>query len=108
MALRAKSAGQLKRHKGQRETSAQVAINIIGNLPLQLITEADTLRYQSTLDSSGEIPSASANRTMSDIKGMLTVVDLAFKTTYGEPWQNIRILDKKGQIEIPQAPTLPE
>lgn len=110
VALKGKSPGQIKRHEGQRRTSAQVAIDIIGDKALHTITKADALRYrQHWVDrtAAGEVTSASANRTMSDIKGMLTVVDLALSTTYGEPWENLRIKDKKQKSKGRKRPPYP-
>lgn len=111
VALMGKSPGQMKRHKGQRDTSVQVAIDILGDLPLAQVTKSDTHRYrQHWVDrvANGEVTSASANRTMSDIKGMMTVVDTGFKTAYGEPWENLRIKDKKQKSKARKRPPYPD
>ena len=105
--LMGKSPGQMKRHERQRRASVQVAIEIIGDMNLADIKRADTLRYrQHWIDrvAMSEVTSASANRTMSDVKGMLTVVDDAYSTQYGLAWSGLRIQDKKAKARSRKRP----
>ena len=105
--LMGKSAGQMKRHEGQRRASVQVAIDVIGDMNLADIKRADTLRYrQHWIDrvAKAEVTSTSANRTMRDLKGMLTVVDDAYSTQYGFAWSGLWIQDKKSKAKSRKRP----
>ncbi|HEV7344129.1 MAG TPA: DUF6538 domain-containing protein [Devosia sp.] len=93
-----KSPAQYRKHKEQREGSVAVAVRVIGDKQLADITNYDTMMYrQHWADrvAAGEVTRESANRSMSDVKGMLTVIDDAYKTEFGKPWEGLRIRGKK-------------
>jgi integrase len=107
VALGWKSEAQLKKHTSQRNGAVAVALQIIGDKPLGDITKSDTLLYrQHWVDrvAAGEVTKEGANRSMSDIKGMISVLDDIYHEGWGDAWSDIRIKGKKQTKEKRKRP----
>ena len=98
VALAWKSKAQIKKHESQRRGAVKVAISIIGDKPLREITKTDALLYrQHWIDrvAAGDVTKEAANRSMSDIKGMITILDEVYRENWGNAWSDIRIKGKR-------------
>ncbi|WP_275782417.1 site-specific integrase [Pararhizobium gei] len=92
--FRGMSKDQKRKHKISRERAITYAVASIGDKALADITRADVLSFRRWWVSKMEAESLraySVNRSFSDIKGMLTIVDDALQTKFGEAWEKIRI-----------------
>ncbi|OWV94435.1 integrase [Rhizobium sp. R72] len=89
------SPDQTRKHKNSRMRAIAYAKEQLGeHTELGRIVRADTLRYRSwwTQKVKDEnLKAYTANRSFSDMLGMLTVIDDALQTNYKEPWTKIRI-----------------
>ncbi|RVJ51261.1 integrase [Sinorhizobium medicae] len=88
------SKNQMRKHKVSRERALRYAIDVMGDLELSSITRADVLKFRewwtSKIISEG-LTADSANRSFSDIMGMLTPIDSALHTNYHAVWEKARI-----------------
>jgi integrase len=88
------SPNQMRKHKGPRERAIAYAVAEIGNKPLDEITRDDVLRFRDwwmrKLVAEG-LRADSLNRSFTDIKGMLSVVDSALHTSFHTPWEKTRV-----------------
>ncbi|WPE19985.1 DUF6538 domain-containing protein [Shinella zoogloeoides] len=104
------SAGQLDLHKTSRERAIRYCSDVLGDVELSSITREDVLRVrdwwnQKILDEG--LTAYTANRSFSDMKGMLGAIDDALRTRYREPWLDIRIKTTnatKGKKRRPFSP----
>lgn len=104
------SEGQLSKHKVSRERAIKYASDLLDDIRLSEVTRADVLRYRQWWTdkiASEKLKAYSANRSFSDIKGMLSVIDDALQTNYRAPWAGIRLketnatkLDKRPPFSV--------
>lgn len=107
VALAWKSKAQAKKHESQRRGSVKVAIAVIGDKPLKDISKTDALLYrQHWIDrvAAGEVTKEAANRSMSDIKGMISILDDIYRQDWALAWADIRIKGKKQTKEKRKRP----
>lgn len=103
------SPTQMKLHKTSRERAIRYAADLLHDRELAAIDRADVLRFRDWwIDkiAEGGLTAYSANRSFSDIKGMLSVVDDALQTNYRQPWDKIRLKETnatKGKKRLPFA-----
>ncbi|MFB9952177.1 DUF6538 domain-containing protein [Rhizobium puerariae] len=88
------SHGQMAKHKISRERALRYAQDLLGDMELSAIKRTDVLRFRdwwtSKIESEG-LKAYSANRSFSDIAGMLAAIDTALHTEYRKPWTQARI-----------------
>lgn len=92
--FRGMSKDQRRKHKISRERAITYAVDSIGDKALADIARADVLSFRRWWIGKMEAESLKAysvNRSFSDLKGMLTVVDDALQTKFGEAWDKIRV-----------------
>lgn len=96
--LSAMSPRQRRHHEGQRKRSISYATEVLGDPDLASVTRADVLRFRqwwiSKMDKENLTVEA-PNKSFSNIKGMLTVVDDALQTQYGKVWEKLNIKPTK-------------
>lgn len=88
------SPKQFEKHKVSRERAITYLSELLNDLHLKDISRADALRFRQwwTDKISDEgLKAYSANRSFSDLKGMLGVIDNALHTNFRDPWDGIRI-----------------
>ncbi|MBB2698986.1 UNVERIFIED_ORG: integrase [Rhizobium esperanzae] len=88
------SPDQLRKHKNSRLRAIEYAKQELTDLELGKITRADVLRYRTwwTQKVKAEgLRAYTANRSFSDMLGMLTVIDDALHTNFKEVWTKSRI-----------------
>ncbi|MBD9372132.1 tyrosine-type recombinase/integrase [Rhizobium sp. ARZ01] len=88
------SKNQMRKHKVSRERAIRYAIDVLGDLELSAITRADVLKFRQWWTDkviSEGLTADTANRSFSDIMGMLTPIDNALHTTYHAIWEKARI-----------------
>lgn len=98
------SPGQLKKHKVSRLRAINYLRTVLDDVALADITRNDVLRFRDwwvdkiaagakTRDGGKKesLKAYSANRSFSDIKGMLTVIDDALHTNYRVAWDKVRL-----------------
>lgn len=93
-AFKGMSPNQLSEHKVSRERAIRYLQDELGNMELSKIARADVLRYRKwwmdKIDREG-LTAYTANRSFSDLGGMLKVIDSALQTSYTAVWADIRI-----------------
>lgn len=92
--LEGMSANQMRKHKNPRLRAMAYAIEVLGDMQLGDITRADVLRFREWWTDKMKLEALKAdtiNRCFSDIKGMLTVIDNALHTNFGEVWERSRV-----------------
>lgn len=105
------SPDQLRKHKNSRLRAIDYAKSQLGeDMELGRIVRADILRYRSWWTQkvkTENLKAYTANRSFSDMLGMLTVVDEALHTNYKEVWTKSRIketnankLDKRRPFSV--------
>lgn len=108
-AFRGMSKDQLRKHKVSRERAIQYATDSMGDKSLADITRADVLafrRWWVDKMESENLKAYSVNRSFSDIKGMLSVIDDALQTDYGKAWAQIRIKETNA-TKLDKRPMFP-
>lgn len=88
------SPDQLRKHKNSRLRAIEYAKQELTDIELGKIARADILRYRTwwTQKVKAEgLKAYTANRSFSDMLGMLTVIDDALHTNYKEVWTKSRI-----------------
>ncbi|MDK1386403.1 site-specific integrase [Sinorhizobium sp. 8-89] len=88
------SKNQLRKHKVSRERAISYAIDVMGDLELPAITRPDVLKFRKWWTEkviSEGLKADTANRSFSDLMGMLTPIDNALHTNYHEVWEKARI-----------------
>ena len=92
--LAAKSENQRNRHMDGRRRAINYLIAVVGDLDLSRISRADTLAFKEwwkdKIREDG-LTAYSANRSFSDIAGMLSVIDNALLTNFHGVWEKLRI-----------------
>ncbi|MBD9445733.1 MULTISPECIES: site-specific integrase [unclassified Rhizobium] len=105
------SPDQLRKHKNSRLRAIEYAKSQLGeDMELGRIVRADILRYRSWWTQkvkTENLKAYTANRSFSDMLGMLTVIDEALHTNYKEVWTKSRIketnankLDKRRPFSV--------
>jgi len=93
-AMRGMSPRQTEKHKVSRERAVKYLTDVLGDSHLAKITRNDVLRFRDwwtdKIDKE-KLKAYSANRSFSDIKGMLTVIDDALHTSYRTAWDKVRL-----------------
>ncbi|MQB36866.1 integrase [Agrobacterium tumefaciens] len=88
------SPNQLRKHKVSRERALRYAKDVFGDIELSAIRRADTIRFRDwwvQKIKTEKLKAYSANRSITDIAGMLTVIDDALQTEFHKPWEKLRI-----------------
>lgn len=88
------SRNQLRRHRDSRQRAVRYLQDIVGDRELDKIDRADVIRFRDWWVGkikNEKLKAYSANRSFSDIAGMLTVIDDALQTQYRRAWEKIRI-----------------
>jgi integrase len=108
--LRGLSRNQMRKHKLSRERAIRYAKDLLGDMELRSIKRADVLRFRSWWTDkieSEKLKAYSANRSFSDLMGMLSVIDNALQTSFKDPWEKARIketnatkLDKRAAFSV--------
>ncbi|MBZ7921678.1 tyrosine-type recombinase/integrase [Ensifer adhaerens] len=88
------SKNQLRKHKVSRERAITYAIAVMEDLELAAIGRPDVLKFRKwwtdkIIDEG--LKADTANRSFSDIMGMLTPIDAALHTNYHAVWEKARI-----------------
>lgn len=88
------SKNQLRKHKVSRERAITYAIAVMDDLELAAIARPDVLKFRKwwtdkIIDEG--LKADTANRSFSDIMGMLTPIDAALHTNYHAVWEKARI-----------------
>lgn len=88
------SVRQMRKHKVSRERAIAYLTEVLGDVELGTITRSDVLRFKDwwidKIKLEG-LTAYSANRSFSDIKGMISVIDDALHTDFGVVWAKLRI-----------------
>jgi len=103
------SKNQLRKHKISRERAITYAVDVMGDLELGAIARPDVLKFRQwwtdkIIDEG--LKADTANRSFSDIMGMLTPIDAALHTNYHAVWEKARIKETnatKGRSRPPFA-----
>ena len=88
------SPGQLDKHTVSRKRAIKYAMDELGDLELAKVTRSDVLRFRDWWNKKVKregLTAYSANRSFSDIKGMLTVIDNALHTEFHKVWEGARL-----------------
>lgn len=88
------SPNQLRKHRLSRERALRYFQELIGDRELESIDRADAIRFRDwwvTKIKDEKLKAYSANRSFTDIAGMLTVIDDALHTQFHKVWEKIRI-----------------
>jgi integrase len=88
------SPNQLRKHQVSRERAITYAVAELGDMELGKVTRGDVLRFRTWWTKKvkdEKLKAYSANRSFSDILGMLSVIDDALHTSYKEVWEKSRI-----------------
>ncbi|NSX90385.1 site-specific integrase [Agrobacterium tumefaciens] len=88
------SPKQLEKHKVSRERAIRYAKDVMGDLELSKIARPDVLKLREWWTDKIQqesLKADSANRSFSDIGGMLSAIDVALHTEYHKPWERVRI-----------------
>ncbi|MBN9314270.1 MAG: integrase [Devosia sp.] len=92
--LAAMSPKQRRHHEGQRKRAVEYAIGVITDKELGQVTRKDTLAFKAwwvKKISSEQLTVEAPNKSFSNIKGMLTVIDGALQTDFGTVWGKLQI-----------------
>lgn len=93
-AFKGMSPNQFSEHQVSRERAIRYLQDELGNMQLGQISRADVLRYRKwwmdKIDRE-RLTAYTANRSFSDLGGMLKVIDNALQTTFLSAWGDIRI-----------------
>lgn len=85
------SANQMREHRVPRERAVAYAVGAIGDKALAEITRQDVLKYRQwweTKIKAEKLKADTLNRSFSDIKGILTVIDLLLQTEFKKVWED--------------------
>lgn len=85
------SPNQLRKHKVSRERALRYAVEVLGDIELSAIQRAGSIRFRDwwvQKIKSEKLKAYSANRSITDIAGMLSVIDDALQTEFHKPWEN--------------------
>ncbi len=103
------SQRQLAKHKVSRQRAIAYAIEVLKDAKLADITRADVLSFRQWWTdkvTKDKLTAYSANRSFSDIKGMLTIIDNALQTNFRIPWAGIR-LKETNATKMKKRPPFP-
>lgn len=88
------SPRQLSKHKVARQRAIAYLKDLLGDVHLSAVDRKAVLRFRDwwigKVESEG-LRAYSANRSITDIAGMLTVIDDALKTEFHPAWEKVRI-----------------
>lgn len=105
------SPRQLHKHEVSRKRAIKYATGVLGNAKVSEITRADVLRFKEWWEekiTDGKLKAYSANRCLSDVKGMLAVIDAALQKDYRAPWIGARVKETNANKLGKRAPFSPE
>lgn len=88
------SPRQMSKHKVSRQRAVMYAIEVMKDAKLSDVSRADVLNYRQWWTdkiAKDKLTAYSANRSFSDMKGMLTVIDNALQTNFRIPWAGVRL-----------------
>lgn len=105
------SPRQVHKHLLSRKRALTYAQGVLGDAKVSEITRADVLRFKEWWESKiadGGLKAYSANRCLSDIKGMLAVIDTALQTDYRAPWNAARVKETNANRLNKRSPFPPE
>lgn len=101
------SPSQIKKHKAPKQRASIYLQEVLGDKPLADITRQDAIAYKAwwvdKIAKEGLTVDA-ANRSFSDIKGMLSVIDKALETEFASPWARLNL---KGTAKTKSKKRLP-
>lgn len=92
--LKGLSPRQLIKHETARKAVVASVVAVLGNKRLKDVVRGDVLRYRDAWAArvkAGEVTIDTANRRFSDIKGMISAVDDALQTSFGDVWKSMNI-----------------
>lgn len=88
------SKRQMSKHKVSRERAITYATEVLGDMDLGKITRPDVLRFRDWWTKKVKKESLrayTANRSFSDLKGMIGVIDTALHTDFRKAWEESRL-----------------
>lgn len=105
------SPSQIKKHKVARHRAIAYLKDQVGDMPLKDVDRAAVLKFRSwwveKIEREG-LRAYSANRSITDIAGMLTVIDGALQTNFHAPWEKARIKETNKTKLRKRVPFSPE
>lgn len=88
------SPRQLAKHGVSRKRAIKYLQELLGDIPLSQVTRESVLRFRdwwvAKIEKDG-LRAYSANRSITDIAGMLTVIDAALRSNFHAVWEKVRI-----------------
>lgn len=103
------SENQLGKHLVSRRRAVAYVTDVLGDVELAAIDRSDVLRFRDWWRDKvkrEKLTAYSANRSFSDIKGMLTVIDTALHTSFHKPWEGVR-LKETNATKLKKRPPFP-
>lgn len=88
------SRRQMSKHRVSRERAIAYATEVLGDMELGKITRPDVLRFRDWWTKKVKkenLRAYTANRSFSDLKGMIGVVDIALHTDFKKAWEESRL-----------------
>ena len=88
------SENQMRKHRVPRERAVAYAVASIGDKALAEITRQDVLKYRTWWEDkirTEKLKADTINRSFSDMKGMLTVIDQRLQTEFSKVWGGTRV-----------------
>ena len=88
------SPDQLDKHTVSRQRAVRYVVEVLGDMEHRKVTRADVLRYRDWWNKKikrEELKAYTANRSFSDLKGMITVIDNALHTDFHKVWEKARL-----------------
>jgi integrase len=88
------SENQMRKHRVPRERAVAYAVACIGDKALPDVTRQDVLKYRTWWEDkvrTEKLKADTINRSFSDMKGMLTVIDQRLQTDYHSVWDKTRV-----------------
>ncbi len=103
------SPNQMRKHKISRERAIRYFMDLIGDRELHSIDRADTIRFRDwwvRKIKDEKLKAYSANRSFTDIAGMLAVIDDGLHTQFHKAWEKIRIKETNA-TKLDKRPPFP-
>ncbi|WP_366246928.1 site-specific integrase [Devosia sp. 67-54] len=88
------SPNQYRKHETPRHRAIDYAIKVMGNKELRYISRADVIMFRDWWVDKMErehLRADTINRSFSDLKGMITVVDETMLSHFGDVWAKVRV-----------------
>ncbi|MCM2455281.1 tyrosine-type recombinase/integrase [Rhizobium sp. CG4] len=103
------SRNQMRKHQVSRERAIRYVKDVLGDVDLQDITRADTIRFRDwwvRKIKDEKLKAYSANRSFTDLAGMLSVIDDALQTEFHKAWEKLRIKETNA-TKLEKRPPFP-